>query len=78
MNVDYFSVARAGRLIALDSLDRRQPERPGFFTPAASLDALNAGLTAQLDTNGGVVAEPARLGSTSSQLKECWVNPVLQ
>lgn len=59
MNVDYFSIARAGRLIALDSLDRRQPELPGFFTPAASLDAANAGLAAQLDTNGGMVVEPA-------------------
>ena len=59
MNVDYFSIARAGRLIALDSLDRRQPELPGFLTPAASLDAANAGLAAQLDTNGGMVVEPA-------------------
>ncbi len=56
MNVDYFSVARA---IALDSLDRRQPELPGFLTPAASLDAANAGLAAQLGTNGGMVVEPA-------------------
>jgi hypothetical protein len=59
MNVDYFSVARAGRLIALDSLDRRQLELPGFLPPAASFDAANVGLAAQLDTNGGMVVEPA-------------------
>lgn len=34
MNVDFFSVARRGRLDALEALNRRQPELPGFGNSA--------------------------------------------
>lgn len=53
MNVDYFSVARAGRLIALESLERRQPELPGFSTPAESFDLGNTVFVAQFSARVG-------------------------
>ncbi|MEL7259357.1 MAG: hypothetical protein AAFN80_16225 [Pseudomonadota bacterium] len=33
MQVDYFTIARRGRLTALKALDRRQPELPGMSEP---------------------------------------------
>ncbi len=58
MNVDYFSVARAGRLIALESLDRRQPEFPGFSSPAESFDLANTVFVAQFSARVGIGAQP--------------------
>ncbi|MEP2030780.1 MAG: hypothetical protein ABJI96_18960 [Paracoccaceae bacterium] len=59
MNVDYYSIARVGRLIALESLERRQLDLPGFIMPAVSLEPESSKLTSLLGVNSDAGLKPA-------------------
>ena len=49
MQVDYFTIARRGRLNALKALDRRQLELPGMSEPTLWKDDVYASNESELD-----------------------------